>query len=105
MTFSADIALAGPELVLAVAALVLLVFGAFAPRATTAMTIGSTAALAIAAYFAAFGTQGRGFAGGLVADDASAFSQVALALRRRPYSGSPKILNSTPRLRCSPLSP
>ena len=32
-----------------VAALVLLVFGAFAPRATTMMTLGSIAALAIAA--------------------------------------------------------
>ena len=78
MTFSADIALAGPELVLAASALVLLVVGAFAPRATTVMTLGSIAALALSAYEAAFGTQGRGFAGGLVADDASAFSQVAI---------------------------
>ncbi len=78
MTFSADIALAGPELILAGAALLLLVVGAFAPRATNLLSLGAIAALAAAAYAAAFGPQGRGFSGGLVADDASAFGQVAI---------------------------
>ena len=42
MTFSADLALAGPELTLAIAALVLLVFGAFAPRSSRVLTIWAT---------------------------------------------------------------
>ena len=78
MNFSADIALAGPELILAGAALLLLVVGAFAPRATNLLSVGAVAALAGAGYAAAFGAQGRGFSGGLVADAASAFSQVAI---------------------------
>jgi NADH-quinone oxidoreductase subunit N len=78
MTFSTDLALALPELILAGSALLLLVVGAFAPRATTPLMIASIAALAAAAWAAAVGPIGRGFAGGMVSDQASAFAKVAI---------------------------
>ena len=80
MTFSHDLALAAPELILAVGALGLLVIGAFSPRATTALMIASIGALVIAAWAAAVGPIGRGFSGGMVADNASAFAKVAIYL-------------------------
>ena len=80
MTFSQDLALAAPELILAVGALGLLVIGAFSPRATTALMIASIGALVIAAWAAAVGPVGRGFSGGMVADSASAFAKVAIYL-------------------------
>ena len=80
MTFSQDLALAAPELILAVGALGLLVIGAFSPRATTALMIASIGALVIAAWAAAVGPIGRGFSGGMVADNASAFAKVAIYL-------------------------
>ncbi|ODT63556.1 NADH-quinone oxidoreductase subunit NuoN [Phenylobacterium sp.] len=80
MTFSQDLALAAPELILAVGALGLLVIGAFSPRATTALMIASIGALVIAAWAAAVGPAGRGFSGGMVADSASAFAKVAIYL-------------------------
>lgn len=78
MTFSQDLALAAPEMILAISALGLLVAGAFAPRATTALMYASIAALIAAAWAAAVGPMGRGFAGGMVADQASAFAKVAI---------------------------
>ncbi len=78
MNFSADISLALPEVILAISALTLLVFGAFAPRQTNALMVASMAALAAAGYAAAVGPMGRGFAGGMIADNASAFAQVAI---------------------------
>jgi NADH-quinone oxidoreductase subunit N len=78
MTFSADLGLAYPELILGIGALVLLVFGAFAPKAARLVGWGSVLVLAAAAFQAATGPFGRGFAGGLIADDASAFAQVAI---------------------------
>ena len=48
MTFSQDLALAAPELILAIGALGLLVVGAFAPRATTTLMYASIAALVVA---------------------------------------------------------
>ena len=78
MTFSQDLALAAPELILAIGALGLLVIGAFAPRATTALMLASIGALIMAAWAAAVGPIGRGFSGGLIADNASAFAKLSL---------------------------
>jgi NADH-quinone oxidoreductase subunit N len=78
MTFSADLGLAYPELILAVGALILLVFGAFAPKAQRLVGWGGVLVLAAGAFQAATGPFGRGFAGGIIADDASAFAQVAI---------------------------
>ena len=80
MTFSQDLALAAPELILAIGALGLLVIGAFAPRATTAVMLASIGALIVAAWAAAVGPIGRGFSGGLISDNASAFAKVAIYL-------------------------
>jgi len=78
MTFSADLSLAFPQLILAAGALLLLVWGAFAPRATTALCAAAVVALLGAAVAAATGPFGRAFAGGLISDQASAFAQVAI---------------------------
>ena len=78
MILSNDLALAVPELILAISALVLLVFGAFAPRATTALTLAAMGALALAAWAAAVGPIGRGFSGGMISDQVSAFAKVAI---------------------------
>ena len=76
--FSNDLALALPELILAVSALLLLVFGAFAQRSTTVVGAGAILALLAAAVAAIVGPTGKAFAGGLVADAASIYSQVAI---------------------------
>lgn len=78
MTFSSSLALAIPELILAGAALVLLVWGAFQPRAGQVFTFAAVLALVAAAVAAATGPLGRGFSGGLVADPASVFAKVAM---------------------------
>ncbi|MGZ6040306.1 MAG: NADH-quinone oxidoreductase subunit NuoN [Phenylobacterium sp.] len=78
MTFSADLGLAYPELILAIGAMVLLVVGAFAPKAGRLVGWGGVLVLAAAALQAATGPFGRGFAGGMIADPASAFAQVAI---------------------------
>jgi NADH-quinone oxidoreductase subunit N len=78
MTFSADLGLAYPELILAVGALVLLVAGAFAPKASRLIGWAAVLVLAAAAVAAATGPFGRGFAGGMIADAGSAFAQVAI---------------------------
>jgi NADH-quinone oxidoreductase subunit N len=78
MTFSADLGLAYPEMILAGAALVLLVWGAFAPRATTALAAAAVVSLLAAAVAAATGPFGRAFAGGMISDDASTFAKVAI---------------------------
>jgi NADH-quinone oxidoreductase subunit N len=78
MNVSADIALAFPQLILGVGALLLLVLGAFAPRATAAVGAAAVVALLGAAVAAATGPVGRAFGGGLVSDQASAFAQVAI---------------------------
>ncbi|CAN7353592.1 NADH-quinone oxidoreductase subunit NuoN [Phenylobacterium sp. LjRoot219] len=80
MNFSADLSLAFPQLILGVGALVLLVWGAFAPRSTTAVAGAAVVALLGAAFAAATGPMGRAFGGGLIADQASAFAQVAIYL-------------------------
>src|SRR5580704_14732521 len=78
MHFSADLGLAYPELILAIGALVLLVFGAFAPKSARLVGWGGVVVLAAAAFQAATGPFGKGFAGGMIADQASAFAQVAI---------------------------
>ncbi|THD73110.1 NADH-quinone oxidoreductase subunit NuoN [Phenylobacterium sp.] len=78
MTFSADLGLAYPELILAIGALVLLVAGAFAPKAARAVGWAAVAVLAAAAYQAATGPFGKGFSGGIISDAGSAFAQVAI---------------------------
>ena len=78
MTFSSDLGLAYPELILASGALVLLVGGAFAPKASRLVGWAGVAVLLGAAVQAATGPLGRGFAGGIIADEASAFAQVAI---------------------------
>ena len=78
MTFSSDLGLAYPELILAIGALVLLVSGAFAPKASRLVGWAGVAVLLGAAAQAATGPLGRGFAGGIIADQASAFAQVAI---------------------------
>jgi NADH-quinone oxidoreductase subunit N len=78
MTFSTDLGLAVPELILAIAALALLVAGAFSPKSTTAVAAGGVLALLAAAVAAATGPLGHGFAGGLISDQASVFAKVAI---------------------------
>ena len=78
--FSNDLALALPELILAGAALLLLVVGAFSPKSTPLVGGGAILALLAAGVAAATGPFGRAFAGGLVADAASSYSQVAIYL-------------------------
>ncbi|MGH6909893.1 MAG: proton-conducting transporter membrane subunit, partial [Phenylobacterium sp.] len=78
MTFSTDLGLALPELILAISALALLVWGAFAPKMTFAVGTTAIGVLIVAAVAAAHGPLGRGFAGGMISDDASAFAKVAI---------------------------
>jgi len=78
MNFAADLSLAFPELILAAGALVLLVVGAFAPRATAAVGAAAVVALLAAAVAAATQPFGTAFGGGLISDSMSAFSKVAI---------------------------
>lgn len=80
MTFPNAVALAGPELILAVSALAMLAWGAFQARASTLFTAAAVAALILAAVAAAFGPHGRAFSGGLIADAGSAFAKVVIYL-------------------------
>ncbi|MFC3069986.1 NADH-quinone oxidoreductase subunit NuoN [Phenylobacterium soli] len=78
MNFSADLAVAYPELILGVGALALLVWGAFAPKMSTAIGWASVLVLAAAAAMAATQPLGVAFAGGLVFDAGAAFAKVAI---------------------------
>ncbi len=78
MTLSANLALAFPEIILAVGALVLLVAGAFAPKQTTPVGWAAVLVLAGAAVAAATQPFGVAFGGGLVSDAASTFAKVAI---------------------------
>jgi NADH-quinone oxidoreductase subunit N len=71
---------AGPELVLAAAVLILLVWGAFARKVGQAFVAASVAALLVAAIVAVMGHGGRSFAGGLIADRAAVFAKVVIYL-------------------------
>jgi NADH-quinone oxidoreductase subunit N len=78
MSLSSSLFLAGPEVILAVSALALLLWGAFAGRTGRGFVVAAMAALAAAAAAAIFGPAGRTFSGGLIADQAAVFAQVVI---------------------------
>jgi NADH-quinone oxidoreductase subunit N len=81
MSFSGALGIALPELILAIGAMVLLVIGAFrGDRTTGTISAGSGVVLVAAAAAACFGPHGQAFAGGFIADQAAAFSKVAIYL-------------------------
>ncbi len=80
MTISTDLALAWPELILAVGALALLVVGAFAPKQTTLVGGASVLVLLAAALASATQPFGVAFGGGLISDAAATFAKVAIYL-------------------------
>ena len=81
MTSTSVLSLVMPELILAVGALALLVVGAFGgDKATRTVSIGSGLVLIAAAVASGMGPLGVAFNGGFVADQASAFSKVAIYL-------------------------
>src|SRR5690349_2397860 len=80
MTFSANVALAYPEIILAVGAMVLLVVGAFAPKQTAPVGTGGVLVLLAAAVASATQPFGGAFGGGLVSDAAATFAKVAIYL-------------------------
>ncbi len=80
MTFQNAAALARPELILVVAALALLVWGAFQGRVTALFTLAAVASLIAAAGAAVIGPQGRAFSGGLIVDSGAIFAKVVIYL-------------------------
>ena len=80
--FSADLALALPELILAVSALLLLVVGVYAQKSAPLVSALGVLALVGAAVAAAFGPFGHAFSGSFVADNLAAFAKVFI------YGGS-----------------
>jgi NADH-quinone oxidoreductase subunit N len=80
MTLPNAAALAGPELILILSALGLLVWGAFQSRAGAIFTAAAVAALVAAAVAAATGPLGRAFSGGLVVDAGAVFGKVVIYL-------------------------
>jgi NADH-quinone oxidoreductase subunit N len=78
MSFHSAIALAGPEVILALSALVLLLWGAFAGRASPLFTLAAMTALVAAAVHAAVGPLGQAFSGGLIADRGAVFAKVVI---------------------------
>ncbi len=80
MTSGAIVTLALPELILGSAALVLLLWGAFAGRTGPLFTLAAMAALVAAAVAGCLIPAGRIFGESLIADKAAAFSKVAIYL-------------------------
>ena len=80
MMLSTSLQLAGPEIILALAALLLLLWGAFARRAGPVFIAASMGALLAATAAAILGPHGRAFNGGLIADTGAAFSKVVIYL-------------------------
>src|ERR1700761_951543 len=76
MNLSDALHIAFPEEFLALAALVLLIAGAYVKKATTLVSIGSGVSLAIGAVLAATSGVGAVFGGGYIADNAAAFAKV-----------------------------
>jgi len=74
----AFLSLVWPEVILAVSAMVLLVLGAFRGKGGVVFNGLAVLALLVAAAFAVLGPQGRGFAGGVIVDDLSAFAKAAI---------------------------
>ncbi|MBI1406906.1 MAG: NADH-quinone oxidoreductase subunit NuoN [Caulobacter sp.] len=73
--FLTDLSLAYPEVILGVAALVLVVWGAFQGKSTAVFNGAAILALIVAAVVALTGPHGRAFHGGLIADAMSGFSK------------------------------
>ena len=81
MNFQDALVLARPEIFLAGATLVLLVYGAFrGEKGMSEVSIGASLALFAAAALAAVGPDGAAFSGGFVANSASRFAKVAVYL-------------------------
>jgi NADH-quinone oxidoreductase subunit N len=79
--FQSALAIALPEAVLTVGSLLLLLVGAWGgARSTTLVSILSGGVLVLAAAAACWGPMGVAFRGGFVADEAAAFSKVAIYL-------------------------
>ena len=74
--FMSSLSLAWPEVVLAIAACVLLVWGAFQGKATALFNGVAILSLVGAAALAVVGPHGTAFAGGLIADPIAAFAKV-----------------------------
>ena len=80
MTFSSDLLIAFPQLILALGAMALLIFGAFAPKQTTLVAAGGVLVLVGAAVAAAIHPLGVAFGGALVNDAGAVFAEVAIYL-------------------------
>jgi len=81
MTLHDAAALAGPEITLALAAMALLIWGAFQTRGhNAAFTAAAVAALVAAAIVAATGPLGTAFSGGLIVDAGAVFAKVVIYL-------------------------
>ncbi|HEY9218968.1 MAG TPA: NADH-quinone oxidoreductase subunit NuoN [Phenylobacterium sp.] len=78
MNFTTDLGLTYPELILAGGALLLLVWGAFQPKADALLGYVAMVVLAAAGVAAAVTPFGRAFAGGFVSDAAATFAKVAI---------------------------
>src|SRR3984957_855903 len=78
MHLTRDAMLALPELILAGASLVLLIWGAYARKTGPVFILAAILALAVAAFAAATGQGGRAFNGALIADDGAGFAKVAI---------------------------
>ena len=78
MDFSANLSFALPEIILAVSAMVLLVWGAFQGKSNPVFQIAAVAALIGAAVAAAWAPQGSAFGAGLISDAAASFAKVAI---------------------------
>lgn len=80
MISSYDLVLAAPELILALSALALLIWGAFNSRAGMALAVAAVLALVAAAIVAALIPEGEAFSGGLVVDLGAVFTKVVVYL-------------------------
>jgi NADH-quinone oxidoreductase subunit N len=80
MNLSLDAMLALPELILAVSALVLIVWGAYARRTGPIYNHAAVLALLAAAVVAAIGPAGHAFGSGLISDDWAGFAKVVIFL-------------------------
>src|SRR5215469_10404311 len=76
MNLSDSLHIATPEVFLSLAALVLLLVGAYAKKAMTLVSVLSGAALVVAAILAAMSGVGTVFGGGYIADKAASFAKV-----------------------------
>ncbi|HUO22444.1 MAG TPA: NADH-quinone oxidoreductase subunit NuoN [Caulobacteraceae bacterium] len=78
MNLTGALQLALPEEFLAVAAILLLVIGAFRPKNNSGISLGAGFALIVAAALAVVGPNGAAFAGAYIADGIAAYAKVAI---------------------------